>query len=116
MSIPPKLEGELCPKCGSPIQSGTAWCSFCGQGTSRLGKSFHDGGKYPFSWIWFVSLFVLIPIATCGGCIVFGNSSAVSTGKGDVGPMFMVVAFAIQCLSLIVGLGLLVYNGVKGRR
>jgi len=116
MSIPPVLEGEPCPNCGKLIQVNTNWCTACGYGTAKPGMSPIYRGRYRFSWIWFLSLFVLVPIASCGGCLVYANSSVVSTGKGDVGPMFMIVTLGIQCLSIIVGIGLLLYNAIKGRQ
>lgn len=116
MNVPPPLEGDPCPNCGKKIHENTNWCSSCGFGTPGFGISDYSKGKYCFSWVWFLCLFVLVPIAACGGCFVYANSSAVSTGKGDVGPMFMVVAFGIECLSIIFGLGLLLYNGIKGRQ
>ena len=116
MSIPPELEGEPCPNCGKLIQVNTNWCPSCGYGSPPANISNNYRGRYRFSWVWFLSLFILVPIASCGGCLVYANSSAVSTGKGDVGPMFMIVTLGIQCLSIVFGLGLLLYNGIKGRQ
>lgn len=116
MTVPPPLEGDPCPNCGKLIRANANWCSSCGYGTPGFGIRDDSKGKYPISWIWFLSLFVFVPIASCGGCLVYANSSAVSTGKGDVGPMFMVVAAVIQGASLVTGLILLLYNGIKGRQ
>ena len=116
MSIPPQLEGEPCPNCGKLIHVNTNWCPSCGYGSPQTNTSNNYQGRYRFSWVWFLCLFILVPIASCGGCLVYANSSAVSTGKGDVGPMFMIVTLGIQCLSIIVGIGLLLYNVIKGRQ
>jgi hypothetical protein len=116
MSIPPELEGEPCPNCGKPIQVNTNWCPHCGYGTPNFKQGNSRKGKYPFGWIWFLVLFALIPIASCGGCIAFANSSSISNGKGDVGPMFMFVPLALEGLSITAGIGLLLYNLIKGRQ
>lgn len=105
MTEPPILEGEQCPNCGKSILVGNNWCPHCGYNKQNIGYTDQSKGKYPFSWIWFASLFFLVPLAACGGCLLVG-------AQGNL----MSIALVTMILGWVVGICLLFYNGIKGRQ
>ena len=107
MSDPPQTDGELCPNCGKSVLAGNNWCQSCGYNKHNIT---FDGPppKYPFSFIWFLFAFLIIPIAACGGCIL-GVSNP--NGSQDL----VAVAIFVEIASFLAGICLLIYNGVKGQ-
>ena len=123
MTIPPKIEERLCPNCGEPIMPGLVWCGHCGQSAakkvpvSRFKGSSIGYGEYPVPTSWILSLFFLVPIASCGGCIVFGSIGPKPPGEYQFFPQFIMNgAMIIEIVSIFVGIILLGYNVSKGKQ
>lgn len=107
MSIPTVTDGEVCPNCGKSGLTGNNWCQSCGYNKHNI-TFVGPPLKYPFSFLWFLFAFLIIPLAACGGCI-FGVS--IPNGSQDS----FVNALFVQVGSVLAGICLLIYNGVKGQ-
>ena len=120
MSDNPTTNFEVCPNCGEPLVPGVTWCAKCGAGKVQVPR-FDDppgrSGKYPISTVWILMLLVFVPLASCGGCVVFGSMGAKPTGEYEFFSQgIMTGAMVVEALSFFLGILLLGYNGMKGKQ
>lgn len=96
-----EIESVPCPNCGQLNPKGSTWCPNCGEGK----MPFDDGRKksYPFSWGLCLALVVLIPLVSCGGCLV-ANAATFAVN----------LSMLIMACSVIAGACLTLYNLIVG--
>lgn len=101
---PPPIQENTtpCPKCHRPILAGSAWCPHCGAG--RPSSYHHSQGpkKYTIAWYWFLILFLVAPLAICGGCFAIGSEAGFAIATG------------LQLATLVTGFILFIVNIARG--
>lgn len=111
-NIPPISQPtKQCPHCGKAILVSATWCPHCGAGFAS-----QSGAKYQFGFIWFLALFLIVPLVACGGCFLGLSTGFSGSSSSDAGGILMTVSFIVMCASVLAGFVLLVVNLAKGKR
>jgi hypothetical protein len=102
--IPPEPAEDKCPNCENVILTNNNWCSKCGYNKHNIEFGGNNRGYYRFSWLSFLFLFGVIPLASCGGCLVSKMSDTMAY-----------IGFYVFVLSIITGVILIIWNLIEGR-
>jgi hypothetical protein len=103
MSLPTKQTEEMCPNCKTVVLVNKNWCPHCGYNKHNIEFGGSNQGRYRFSWIWFLCLFILGPLASWGFLAFNMNNDVISA------------ALILLMLSLGSGFILLIWNLLEGK-
>ncbi len=101
--IPPVPAGESCPNCENVTLTNNNWCPKCGYNKNNI--TFDDDIKNEkrFEWLWYWSLFCLVPIGACGGCVLSDWHLALAS-------------IIVTIISVVAGFALLIYRSYSSRQ
>lgn len=101
--IPPVPSGESCPNCENVTLTNSNWCPKCGYNKNNI--TFDDDIKNEkrFQWLWYWSLFCLVPIGACGGCVLSDWHLALAS-------------IIVTIISVVAGIALLIYRSYISRQ
>ena len=103
---------SMCPNCGNAYDEKATYCPSCGHNKRNIqfasDSPKRNGGLLgfpPYSWKMILAALLLIPLSSCGGCLLLTTASP-SFG----GSTFLVWAL-IELISIVTGVVLLLANG-----